>query len=129
MRTTEVVRGIIKVENTADGRIAINVEQREGGAKKTGYRKGAALIEQEFYEHLTGEDVRNGCRTIIETMQRWGVIAGWRTAAVSLQLPAPEGPTTRFTLCVITTKGEAHFDWLHSQLERVFSCSSAIVTK
>jgi hypothetical protein len=51
-------------------------------------------------------------------MQGWGVIAGWRTAVVSLQLPASEGPTTRFTLCVITTKGEAYFGWLHSQIER-----------
>ena len=117
LKTTEVVRGIIKIENTADGKISVNVEHREEKPTESSQRR-INLTEQEFYDRLPGEEARNGCRAIIETLEQWGVVPGWRTASVSLQLPVPEDPANKFTLFVLTTKGEIYFWWLPEQLER-----------
>ena len=117
LKTTEVVRGIIKIDNTADGKIAVNVEHREEKPTESSQKK-INLTEQEFYDRLPGEEARNGCRAIVETLDQWGVVPGWRTASVSLQLPVPEDPSKKFTLFVLTTKGEIYFGWLHDQLER-----------
>jgi hypothetical protein len=117
LKTTEVVRGIIKIDNTADGKISVNVEHREEKPTESSQRR-INLTEQEFYDRLPGEEARNGCRAIIETLEQWGVVPGWRTVSVSLQLPASEDPSKKFTLFVLTTEGELYFGWLSDQLER-----------
>ena len=109
--------GIIKIENTADGKISVNVEHREEKPTESSQRR-INLTEQEFYDRLPGEEARNGCRAIIERLEQWGVVPGWRTASVSLQLPVPEYPSKKFTLFVLTTEGEIYFGWLNDQLER-----------
>jgi hypothetical protein len=117
LKTTEVVRGIIKIDNTVDGKISVNVEHREEKPTESSQKK-INLTEQEFYDRLPGEEARNGCRAIIETLDQWGVVPGWRTASVSLQLPVPEDPSKKFTLFGLNTEGELWLGWLIDQLER-----------
>lgn len=117
LKTTEVIRGIVKIENTVEGGISVNVEQRE---EKSAVSKSKRinLTEQEFFEGLPDDQTREYCRNILTTLEDWGAVAGWRTAGVSVQLPAPEDPNTKFTLFVITISGEIYTGWLNEQLER-----------
>jgi hypothetical protein len=115
-KTTEVVRGIIRVENTATGQIAVNVEQQ--AQRNTSSKKGASLSEQEFFDSLPDENISAAFRYIIDVLVNDGAIAGWCTSSVSLKLLDPRGSKQVYNLIVLKNDGTAYPGWLHKQLDK-----------
>ena len=114
--TTEIVRAVVRVQTTGQAQVTVAIDE-QSEVKAEGSRR--KLSEELFYEEVKDDEARQLFRRLLSFAYDIGAEPTWRSSAVSIQLPDPQGSRQNFTLFVMATRGEIYSGWLAGQLERV----------
>ncbi|MGE4440414.1 MAG: hypothetical protein AB7D27_02880 [Desulfomicrobium sp.] len=114
--TTEIVRAVVRVQTTGQAQVTVAIEE-QNDVKSGGSRR--KLSEELFFDEVKEDEVRKLFRQLLSFAYEIGAEPAWRSSAVSIQLPDPQGSRQNFTLFVMATRGEVYLGWLAGQLERV----------
>jgi len=113
--TTEVVRGVIKIETTGTATVRVEVEREE---EKSGGRR-RTLTEEELLSSVADEETRSLYSDLLQFAAELGAKPVWRASSVSVQLPDPGGESQNLTLFVMTTGGSIYIGWLSQQFGKL----------
>lgn len=119
--STEVVRSVVRVETSGTGTAKVSVELEETESKRSrsgGVSARRTLSKDEFLSEISDNETKAIFTDLMTISDDLGAELTWGASSVSVKLPDPSGSGQKFTLFVMTTKGEIYTGWLGGQLER-----------
>lgn len=123
-RTTEILRGIIKIEGSDVKSIKINMEDGKDKEEQetSSLGKRFRISEDSFFEELTeeaGAESVNVVRSLMNAFSEMGLIMEWYKTSFAVKLPDPSSMGTQISLVTFFNSGKLYSSLSESALVRI----------
>jgi hypothetical protein len=122
MRTKDVIRSVIKVENKCKDDVSVIIENFKEDENGTKGPKRFTITEEEYFEQLedlTDKQHVEWSKQIITDGENKGYLIEWAQGSFVVKLPDPAGSNIKITLLVVTKYGTIYLGWSAGQLKKL----------
>jgi hypothetical protein len=133
MRTKEITRAVIKIENSTNS--IVKVESDFSEPKNSNTYTRTTITEVDFLDELknnTDSETAVFAKQILEQAIKSGYHIDWNTGSFSVKILDPNGSGQKITMFVVNRKGMFYIGWSGNQLKRLgldYNLSNEYVTK
>ncbi len=116
MRTREVSRAVVTIDDSLTGKVKVNLNI----AQKPQEQSRISISEEEYFKKLgqhANQRLVTFAKQMISDMESLGCIVEWKSASFVVKYPDPLGNGINLTLFVAQKNGAIYLGWLKDQLK------------